>query len=314
MEQPALSVADLQQQMAALQAHYQHELDLLRGQVTGNQGHHRSVLKAKPPPLFDGNSRQDPMEWCYAMDLYFDACNDTDDPARISFARTRMDKDAITWLRAQDDSGFMATIQTWDDFKNALIHQFQSINRHTSARDTLRTMCQRSNETVRAYATAMRRVHLRLPGLTGDEKLDRFISGLFDDFIRQECFIRDWNNDFEAAVAFADKLEAARRRTRAVRVRPNFNPTRDNFNRSRDNSNGYRTNNNAHVHAHNNYNGAQAMELGLVGQARAARMPPADRSRLMDEGRCFYCKEKGHRASECPQKKNPQQGNGYSRQ
>jgi hypothetical protein len=28
----------------------------------------------------------------------------------------------------------------------------------------------------------------------------------------------------------------------------------------------------------------------------------ADKKKLMDEGRCFYCKEKGHRANRCPKK------------
>jgi hypothetical protein len=31
----------------------------------------------------------------------------------------------------------------------------------------------------------------------------------------------------------------------------------------------------------------------------------ADKKKLMDEGRCFYCKEKGHHANQCPKK--PQQ-------
>ena len=28
----------------------------------------------------------------------------------------------------------------------------------------------------------------------------------------------------------------------------------------------------------------------------------ADKKKLMDKGRCFYCKEKGHRANRCPKK------------
>ena len=43
------------------------------------------------------------------------------------------------------------------------------------------------------------------------------------------------------------------------------------------------------------------LSMGRLG----GNLTDADKKKLMDEGRCFYCKEKGHRANRCPKK--PQQ-------
>ena len=34
----------------------------------------------------------------------------------------------------------------------------------------------------------------------------------------------------------------------------------------------------------------------------SGNLSEADKKKLMDEGRCFYCKEKRHRANRCPKK------------
>ena len=40
------------------------------------------------------------------------------------------------------------------------------------------------------------------------------------------------------------------------------------------------------------------LSMGHLG----GNLSDADKKKLMDEGRCFYCKEKGHRANRCPKK------------
>ena len=40
------------------------------------------------------------------------------------------------------------------------------------------------------------------------------------------------------------------------------------------------------------------LSIGCLG----GNLTEADKKKLMDEGRCFYCKEKGHRANRCPKK------------
>ena len=40
------------------------------------------------------------------------------------------------------------------------------------------------------------------------------------------------------------------------------------------------------------------LSMGRLG----GNLSDADKKKLMDEGRCFYCKEKGHRANRCPKK------------
>ena len=39
----------------------------------------------------------------------------------------------------------------------------------------------------------------------------------------------------------------------------------------------------------------------------SGNLSDADKKALMDEGQCFYCKEKGHRTNKCPRKPQTQQ-------
>ena len=44
------------------------------------------------------------------------------------------------------------------------------------------------------------------------------------------------------------------------------------------------------------------LSMGRLGGS----LSNADKKKLMDEGQCFYCKEKGHRANRCPKKPRQQ--------
>ena len=44
------------------------------------------------------------------------------------------------------------------------------------------------------------------------------------------------------------------------------------------------------------------LSMGRLG----GNLSDADKKKLMDEGRCFYCKEKGHHANRCPKKPRQQ--------
>jgi len=53
----------------------------------------------------------------------------------------------------------------------------------------------------------------------------------------------------------------------------------------------------------------QKEEPKTAPKAQAPKLSTEERQSLSQEGKCFYCKEKGHRAAECPKKKNrPSQG------
>ena len=49
------------------------------------------------------------------------------------------------------------------------------------------------------------------------------------------------------------------------------------------------------------------LSMGQLGE----NLSKVDKKKLMDEGQCFYCKEKGHHANKCPKK--PQQQSSASR-
>ena len=44
------------------------------------------------------------------------------------------------------------------------------------------------------------------------------------------------------------------------------------------------------------------LSIGWLG----GNLSKADKKKLMDEGRCFYCKEKGHHTNRCPKKPRQQ--------
>jgi hypothetical protein len=47
-----------------------------------------------------------------------------------------------------------------------------------------------------------------------------------------------------------------------------------------------------------------AMDVDVVqGQGQGQRMTDDERQRLIQEGRCFFCKERGHLSNACPKKR-----------
>ena len=59
-------------------------------------------------------------------------------------------------------------------FKEELIEQFTPVNKGKVARDQLACTKQEESEPVRKYVQRMREI-LKIPGITEDEKLDRFV-------------------------------------------------------------------------------------------------------------------------------------------
>lgn len=234
-----------------------------------------------------GNAEQ----WLFEVEQYFDCCG-LPDTQRVSFAGALLTGNAAIWWRsvcqeAQDP------ITSWAAFKADLIYNFKHLDPVKVARDRLRSLSQRTS--VNAYFADFSRAVFQIPGITEEEKMDRFMAGLKPS-LQREILLRE-PATFAELTKMASKLDtllysidrrsfvpsgAARGHMRAGRP-PGFRQ---------------------------GASGATPMELGAIhpGASTSGAAYPrnqlsnAERDKLRREGRCFYCRELGHVADRCPSK------------
>ena len=102
------------------------------------------------------------------------------------------------------DAGHEQRIDNWHAFKYALQDQFKPVNSVKTARDKLVKLQQRKS--VQEYAAQFRSLVLEIPGISEDEKLDRFIRGLKEN-TRMEVECKEPNN-LNDAIKIADRYDS----------------------------------------------------------------------------------------------------------
>lgn len=251
----------------------------------------RDTVKARfpKPDTFSGDrsGKENVEEWLFVASTYLTACGVTADLDRLTIATGYLRGAALTWWRRINQPGAPNRISTWDGFCNGMRHTFQPINPAETARDKLAGL--RQITTVRQYATLIRNTALDIPSITDDELKDRFIRNL-KPATRTEVRMRN-PASFEQAVELAERYDAMRY----------------NFPRSRQ------------TIPFGNGNGPSPMELGAMTDSRSRpngnngngqrrpKLDPALQKQLIKEGKCFYCRQPGHLAINCPEKKKQQQ-------
>ena len=242
------------------------------------------------PDKFDGGKRpKDAEEWLFVIDNYLNASRVTLDIERITVASGYLTGPALTWWRSLQDKHPPERPTTWKDFQQTLLNTFRSINPVENARDMLARL--RQTTSVRQYATAMRDAALTIASITDDELKDRFIRGL-KSATQMEVRMR-------APATFAEAVQLAERydnlRYATMRSSHQASPFRG-----------------------GGSNGPAPMELGAAvdakysspahngNQRRPPRLTPQLRQQLIKEGKCFYCRQPGHMALDCPEKKKKQ--------
>jgi len=265
------------------------------------------LLPVKPDPFYGkGGKKEDVTAWLYGLEVFFMLAT-IPAATRIPFAVALLKGAALSWWRSLHLAGNLPV--TWDEvngdgFKKRITETFQSVNPVRAARDQLARM--RQTGSVSGYAAAFRNTALEIPGITDDEKKDRFIRGL-KQRTQEEVTIRD-PSTFEEAVRIAERYDAA---TFSLQ-RQTFGSTHSNGQRSGAQRYGGNQRNTGN-------SGPTPMELGAMQQAQPARSyaevagnkqriqrlqdSPALRMQLIKEGKCFYCREHGHMALSCPKKK-----------
>lgn len=249
------------------------------------QEHTRAVKLPKPEVFRGGKQMKDAEEWLFVMDTYLNASSLTLDIERITVASGYLRGAALTWWRQANREGNPNRPTTWLAFCNGLISTFRPLNPSEIARDLLARLKQTTS--VRQYASAMRDAALEIPGISDDELKDRFIRGL-KPATQGEVRLRE-PGSFEQAVKIADRYDALRYSFK----RPNVIPGPPFHNGSS--------------------NGPSAMELGAALDASPSSHTPRHQQRpkltfqlrqqLIKEGKCFFCRQPGHMAMNCPERK-----------
>jgi Retrotransposon gag protein/Zinc knuckle len=240
----------------------------------------RSEAKVEPradvvrPPNPETFSGQGPAPlWVFQLQQYMEVVR-IDERMQVAFAATLLRGNAAQWWRNRCESGSRPA--DFGAFSTALREAFQAINPVKKARQRLAQL--RQTGPVQSYAAAFRSVCLEIPGITPEEMLDRFVSGLRTR-TRVEVEIRD-PADFETAARMADRVDNILFTKPIQNWSTRTQETRTNNWRSED----------------------HRMEIDTIETRK--RLSEVEKHRLLRLGACFYCRKPGHRASECPAKKS----------
>jgi hypothetical protein len=298
MMQAALSqltgmVSGLQREVQRLQAQLgereQAPAPPLQPEVHISQG---SKLKLPIPDKYDGSSQAGEVEnFIFKNEQYFLGMGISADK-QVYFASGLLSGAAATWWRftclaMQDES-----LYEWDTFKDQLLARFNAVNSARHARDQLAGLVQSGS--VRSYATKMQELALQIPDINKGELKDRFIRGLKRR--TQEAVVMREPSTFDEAVKLADRYDSLwgsanlfsnqPRKTAAgtwatANRQPvvSTNPTPPRFATAE----------------------PVPMEIDTL-RRKPTPLTATERSRLIQAGGCFYCRQLGHRITDCPNK------------
>ena len=257
------------------------------------------LKELKNLPTFSGKPYENVEDWFFSITLHLDARSIVGkDEKMVKYLSTLLTGPALVWWRTLFRTP--AQPQDIDAFATALRTTFAVINPVKTARDQLARLRQRKS--VREYAAIFRQLTLSIPGITDDEKKDRFVRGL-KPRVMQAVVMKD-PDTFAEAVQMAERYD-----TIAFELVRNSNTYRDAVASS---SRGDNHNNSQHE-------GPTPMDLGTVaairqqqastsrnpygnGQRQFTKLTPELRQQLIREGKCLYCRKPGHIAINCPNK------------
>jgi hypothetical protein len=234
----------------------------LTAQPAAQQPAHRLAQVPRPPKpdKYDGDRRSGAAaNWLHQMRLYLNILGLLESEQAIPQAVSFHSGAAITWWRILEASAAVPT--TWTAFQAAFLEAFQTVDAEHVARNRMESLRQRTS--VMDYANAFSGLLLEVPDMHPADAVYRFVRGLKPQVrLHVELHRPSTVND---AIRLAQAADSA-----LYLARPNY------------------------VAGSSGYPGPQPMQLGAL-----TKLSPADRERLLKEGKCFRCRQPGHRAQEC---------------
>lgn len=267
-------------------------------------------LRSQPPRVFDGASK-DPnalLDFEYNLETYYTSCRITDPLAKLHHALTFLDGAAAACWRAHcketEDPNGRATRERCNnisDLINVILKpEFLSPNYVLSARNELAKCTQTGSVT--DYIFTFRQICQRIPNLSTDERLDKFVRGLKHNLALELALHPP--ESFKEACATVERLESARRSIASPSFQhypshsfnqpvssypvPESQPTPMDMTNS----------------MHTNRSHSDTRSVNSNSRPRFTKLTPAERERLDAVGACHYCRmpHAGHSATDCPSK------------
>lgn len=231
----------------------------------------------KPDQFFGTDDAKRVRQWIFQVENYFNVMNEPE-ARRVPYATTLLRKNALLWWQSLRPEERPAA---WDDFTRVLIEYFQPISATLVARDTLARLYQKSS--VKQYVEEFKAQVLNIPDITDAEKLDRFRRGLKKEVQLHVAFANP--PTFDQAVTVAEQIDEVLYSHRRYVPKPPYTPRPGNPNPNR----------------------AVPMEIGAIQPGnddnKYKKLTPEEKAELNRINGCYYCRKPGHRALECPLKK-----------
>ena len=139
------------------------------------------AVKLKEPPTYEGEVDYETIKlWIYSVDNYYVLVGLTDEIQQARFAATLLTKQAALWLPS---SGINLDRTRWSTLKIAIRDYFCPSDFKRHMQDKLASMRQKNSIT--GYIDAFKCCCTKLPSITDEEMLDRFMRGLSPDVQRE---------------------------------------------------------------------------------------------------------------------------------
>ena len=229
------------------------------------------ALDIPKPPTYDGTGNFYILDqFLFAMETYLGMGNIQKPTLQVYVASGFLTGLAAMWFQAnQQLTETKDRVKDWKTFKQGLFDNFAPANLVINARNQLAECTQTS--TVREYLNRFRSLTLIIKDLSNAEIFDKFTRGL-KPWIKTELLVREVDN-FIDAVRVAEKLETAKQMSQ-----PNQGIPKPPIPQGK------------------------GIRLNAFSGPRP-RMTQAERDDCVRRGACFYCREEGHTAFECPNRK-----------